>query len=75
MPSLAMLRHVALRSMRRLLLTANIPSSPILVTLMKKAISYSETSVLTRATQSDISEDVIHHHGRMSRPSIEVFRK
>jgi hypothetical protein len=36
---------------RRLLATANlVPSSPVLVTLMKKALSSSETSVLTRAT-------------------------
>jgi hypothetical protein len=38
-------------SVLRLLVTANIvPSSPILVTLMMEAISFSETSVLTRAT-------------------------
>jgi hypothetical protein len=42
---------VFLRSVRVLLLTANVvPSSPILVTLMKEALNYSETSVLTRAT-------------------------
>jgi hypothetical protein len=41
---------VFLRSVRRLLVTASvIASSPILVTLMK-ALSSSETSVLTRAT-------------------------
>jgi hypothetical protein len=37
-----------LRKMRRLLVAANIvPSSPIPVTLMKEALSSSETSVLT----------------------------
>jgi hypothetical protein len=42
---------VFLRSVCRLLVTASvIPSSPILVTLMKEALSSSETSVLTRAT-------------------------
>jgi hypothetical protein len=38
-------------SVRRLLATASVvPSSPILVTMMKEALSFSETSVLTRAT-------------------------
>jgi hypothetical protein len=37
-----------LRSVRPLLVTASVvPSSPILVTLMKEALSFSETSVLT----------------------------
>jgi hypothetical protein len=37
-----------LRSVSRLLITASVvPSSPILVTMMKEALSYSETSVLT----------------------------
>jgi hypothetical protein len=39
---------VFLRSARRFLVTASVvPSSPILVILMKEALNFSETSVLT----------------------------
>jgi hypothetical protein len=54
-----MLHNVVLRSELRLLVTANVPSSLIRVTLIMEAIRSSETSVLTRATQRNIPEDVI----------------
>jgi hypothetical protein len=57
-----------LRSVLRLLVTANVPSSLIFVILMMEAMCSYETSVLTRAARRHISEDGILHSHRLEYP-------
>jgi hypothetical protein len=57
------------------LMAANVPNSPILVTLIMEAIRSSETSVLTRVTRRHIPDDgVLHSHHRENQKSYMIKR-
>jgi hypothetical protein len=61
--ALPLMRHIeaCLRKVSRLLVRADVPSSPIHVTLMMEALISSETLVLTRATRRNFPEYAILH--------------
>jgi hypothetical protein len=54
---------------------ANVPSSPILVTVMMVALWSFETSVISRATWHNIPEDVVlHSYRRENLKSYNIHR-
>jgi hypothetical protein len=74
MASSGMLRRVALvrTDVSELVTATVVPSSQIIVTLMKEVISSYKTTVLTRATRRNIPEDTILHSHR--RENLKHYR-
>jgi hypothetical protein len=65
---------VSLRDDLRLIVTANVPSSSILVTLMMEALHSSDTSVLTSSTRRNIPEDcILYSHRRENLKSYNIW--
>jgi hypothetical protein len=57
--------HVGTGDSEELLVTANVPSSPMLFTMIMEAIRFSETLVFTGATRRQIPEEaILHSHCR-----------